>query len=515
MMAAAALTISQFISQITFDSSSWYLALICFGVSLDRLYTYRSFKKHSLFGSEWWIAFGSHFVVIVLLIKVIVGLSHGLSTFIAEIPLWRRGFVDYFLNPEFLFAMIVGVLTWLVSGLFAEILDEMGLDQALIRQEMMAQVQSEKPPARERLQSLVFGLGSILVVITALIRVDIRAFFESPENIVIRDISPLEGGGWSTLLYFMLGLALLSQTQFISLNTRWSLQGVPVQRKLAGRWALYSLVFLLVITLVVSILPTSYSLGLLSTLNIVIQFFVQILSFIVQLIFAGIMFLVSLPYLISGRQPPAPVESSGAPTIPEPVFDLPSEAVSEFPWIELVKSVLFWSIFLGIIIFALVHYLRQHREILEQLRKIPGWKLLEQFWGWLRSFFGGVNQRVSDLIQTGRKRIQARRSSSPIAEIGAFLNVRRLNPRQRIYFFYLALIRRGGEHGLARREAQTPSEYASVLEDALPSVDDDVESITDAFIQARYTRQEIELDDANLVKKYWDRIRRALRRRRD
>jgi hypothetical protein len=489
MLAAASMTLAQLITRLFFDWNPWYLGLICFGVALDRQYTYRTFKKLLLFSSEWVISFGSHLVIIALLVKVIVGVSHGLASFLVEIPLWRRGFVDYFLNIEFVSVLAIAMLTWFISGYFAELLDEMGLDQALIMRDVMAPVHGNQRPARDRLRAFVFGLGSGLVVITALIRVDVRAIFEGSTQLNIFDMPSLAGGGWSTLLYFMLGLALLSQTQFISLNTRWSLQRVPVHRKLAGQWALYSVLFLLIVAVMVSVLPTSYSLGFLSVLNYVIDFVVQIFVFIFQLIFAGLMFLVSLPFLLMGREPPVEAGTPEVPELPEPPLDLPAGmANAPIPWMELLKSLLFWSVFLAILIFSLVHYLRLHREILERLRKIPGWKLLEQFWRWLRGFFGGVNQRVAGLVRAGRDRIRLRRRDSGFDGIGNFLSLRNLTPRQRVYFFYYALIRRGGESGLARRGSQTPLEYASTLEDALPTVDEDVESITDAFLEARYSR---------------------------
>jgi len=62
-------------------------------------------------------------------------------------------------------------------------------------------------------------------------------------------------------------MTLLSQARYITLNTRWYLQKVPVSRSIAGNWALYSVSFLVLIVLVVSVLPTNYSLGLLSVLG--------------------------------------------------------------------------------------------------------------------------------------------------------------------------------------------------------------------------------------------------------
>jgi hypothetical protein len=72
------------------------------------------------------------------------------------------------------------------------------------------------------------------------------------------------------------------------------------------------------------------------------------------------------------------------------------------------------------------------------------------------------------------------------------------------------MVRRGGEQGVARKPSQTPAEYALTLENALPNAGEDIESITDAFVEARYSRRQVDSTKANLVKAIWDRIRRAL-----
>jgi hypothetical protein len=48
------------------------------------------------------------------------------------------------------------------------------------------------------------------------------------------------------------------------------------------------------------------------------------------------------------------------------------------------------------------------------------------------------------------------------------------------------------------------------LEDALPAAREDINSITEAFIQARYSRNEVDSRQAETVRAIWNRIRRAL-----
>jgi hypothetical protein len=75
------------------------------------------------------------------------------------------------------------------------------------------------------------------------------------------------------------------------------------------------------------------------------------------------------------------------------------------------------------------------------------------------------------------------------------------------------MIRRSDQQGLRRKPSQTPSEYAVTLEKDLPSVSEDIDSITKAFVEARYSRHEVNAGKADIVKAIWGRIRRALQNR--
>ena len=92
--------------------------------------------------------------------------------------------------------------------------------------------------------------------------------------------------------------------------------------------------------------------------------------------------------------------------------------------------------------------------------------------------------------------------------------MRSLSTRQKVFFYYHALLRRGDETGLSRSESQTPEEYAAALEKSLPTVENEISLLTDAFSEARYSRHTIKPDDVNHVKNYWEQIRRVFRGKR-
>jgi hypothetical protein len=360
-------------------------------------------KNVAFLSSEWLTGYGTQLVVIVALLKLVTGLVNGPEAFLAEIRGWASHFADYFFAPDFLVALTLVFLIWILGGYFAELLDEMGLEQALILQDTISAA-SDQPPARERLLGLVFSLCTFLVFITGLLRVNLRAILSGASGeTLFFNLPPLAGGGASTLVYFMLGLALLSQTQFMNLNTRWSLARIPVSEKMAGRWALYSLAFLVILAAVASLLPTSYSLGLIAALG----YLFSLIFFVVQLLISLFILLISLPFLLFGQPPP--VTNPVRPQVPFVPKVLEQTAVgAPLAWLELLKSVAFWALLVGILAFAIIQYSRQHREL---LRQFPGWGFLSKAWAWLRDLFTGVKAGLSQAVESGLERLRARRGA--------------------------------------------------------------------------------------------------------
>jgi hypothetical protein len=308
----------------------------------------------------------------------------------------------------------------------------------------------------------------------------------------------------------MFALALLSQSQFINLHAIWGIQRISVSREVAGRWALYTLIFLLLIAGITTLLPTSYSLGVLTVLGYALSILLAVLLLIEQIVVSFILFLFSLPFLLLGAKAPA----QKAPTAQSLQPKIPTQIAPDPAWWEASKTVVFWALLAGILLFALITYLRQHQEILDELKKVRGWSWLVKLWEWLASLFGKVSNGIGQVVEAGRKRLRVRRTDSADWFRAGFLNLRQLDPRQRVYFFYLAFLRRSDESGLPRRLSQTPSEFAASLDSALPAAEPDIDALTAAFIEARYTPKPVEPEKANVVREYWERLKKALRTKR-
>ena len=512
MMAAAGLSISQAGRQI---SSTWqadYLAVIGFLIAIERFYTLRAIKKMSTLSREWVVALSTQWIINLLVIKLMVLLSAGFEVLVAEIPRWQRAFPQSFFNAEYLAAVIFALIIWFFTGALVELLDAMGLNAALIAREVITAERDATPP-RQRLMAIVFGFGAVLMFFTAMARVDLRALFESNLGIVHHNLSPLAAGGAGTLLYFMFALALLSQGNYITLNTRWFLQRVPVSRAMASRWAIYSLAFLLLLILIASILPTSYSLGFLSVMGYLLDLLISFFMLLVGIIMAVLGFIISLPFLLFNRDVPADLPQAPRPTLMAPPPELVTPT-APIPWLELLKSVIFWAIFILVVGYSIVQYLRQHEEVMAALRKFPGWKIISAFWDWISSLFGNLNRGMNRVIAAGKARLRPQVDPTNVSGFSRLLGLRRLSPRQKVYFYYHALLRRGDESGLPRASSQTPQEYAQTLESSLPTIETDIQALTESFNEARYSPHPVDDQKASTVKAYWEHIRQVFRGRR-
>ncbi len=502
LLACAAQTFSSLLGHIYVDWQPWYLGVASFFVALNSLYSYRALKKLEPLSREWLAGLGARWLVILAALRLIIGLSNGLMAFWAELPFWASN-LSVLLPGEFFLAGFVALITWLISDFFAEMLERMGLDQTLLQRELNDPVLNVQRPPRQQIFQLTLSLGTLLVVFVALMRFDLRAALAG--KVVVLDLPPLAGGGASVLLYFMVGLALFSLSQLMELQTRWGLQKIPVSGQLAQQWAQYSLIFLTLLALLVSILPTSYSLGLLTSLGNALNFVFGVLFFIIQVLLGIFVFIVNLPFLIFGRKAPLETITPETPTLPQTLLPAPEivPTVSP-PWLELTKSILFWAVLLVVLALALRQTLRQHPEWM-QFRFLH---FLALFWGWLEKSFKKAGKNLTKMVQQGWERILLRTGQPKNG--GGWINLRKLDPRRKVFFYYQAFLRRSAESGLPRSLSQTPADYASRLESALPESEADIETLTATFIEARYTRRPIEPQRASLAQKIWHRIRKVL-----
>jgi hypothetical protein len=95
-----------------------------------------------------------------------------------------------------------------------------------------------------------------------------------------------------------------------------------------------------------------------------------------------------------------------------------------------------------------------------------------------------------------------------------FIRLRGLSTREQIRYFYLSTVRRAGQRGVERGQSETPLEYASDLKSGWPEVEGEVDDLTDAFLEARYSRKSIGDNRLGRIKQTWKLVRTAVKKRR-
>ncbi|HEX9618249.1 MAG TPA: hypothetical protein VGA03_12625, partial [Anaerolineales bacterium] len=458
MITCFSITVVQVGNRLAPNWDGRYLPWVTLVVSLEAMYTKRATRKLAVLSREWVLYRGAEMVVLLIGVKILLYAIREPGKLLYDLARWPDDFFSTFFSGEYLIAALFVFVIWAFSSSFAEDLAELEGDELLLEDELPVAITTDRVLARQQLVDRVILTGALMVILAAAVRIDLLSEWGFRP--------PIRGSVLNVVAYFMLALALLSQTQFGILRARWTVERTPFNRNMGVRWLVYSLLFLLFLTALAWILPTRYTLGFLSVLQYVIGLFLYAL---VSIWGFGMLFLATLLSLLGFRNVD-PQNAENPPVIPQLPPVSPAEA-APIPWLDALKSIVFWIIFLGVIGFSIHQYLSQNQELLGKLRGLPGLAWLARAWRWLRIWLLGVNHTVSTAVSAGIRRL--RRPERPRSPGGGwgYVNLKRLTPRQRVIFFYLALVRRGGERGLARRSEQTPYEYQETLRAELEGVE--------------------------------------------
>jgi hypothetical protein len=349
----------------------------------------------------------------------------------------------------------------------------------------------------ERLTGHYFTAGGILLLLSGLEQVGLTEVF----NLQRRPITGIVG---NVLLYFVLGLVLLSQVHYERLAARWQVQGVRIPRELAGRWLRYAVVLLGLAGLLAFALPTGYTAG-------VLGFFGQailVLILIAWSILAVIIGLIALPFaflmsLFSGAGAIAP------PVVPPPLPPLAEIVNTPMPpWVDTLRTVAVIVLVTAMVLYIVINYLKDRTGLAAALRKLKVFNFLRRLWAELRHRASGLadSLRASPVVAWLRERLQ--RATLPGR---GYFRLGGASPREQVMFYYLSLLRRARERGFGRQPPQTPHEYEPVLERRLPDAAEDVAALTEAFEQSRYSGHPVEDEAAKAARARWGRVKQAMR----
>ncbi len=532
---------------------SWngiYLAPVGFLTALDGMLAYRRLRHVGFLEKEWLLYRFSEWVMILLLLKVGYYFSQGSQAMAADGYYLTKRMWGSLFSGEFLFSVVVMLIIWLFSNRFAELIVKLEVNQRLLRIEQETGIYELRGEARENLVSTVLVLGTIMILITAIMGVQVQANWrESPF---------LRAGVANLLVFFFLTLFLFSLTQLNLMSTIWIREGLTIRKDLVRSWLLTSAVVILFLAVVAGLLPTGYSMGLLDTLNYLVSGLVAIFSYLI--------FIISAPFFLLIAFLASLFRTSSVDSIqrPEPVLNLPPALIENapLPWLELLKSILFWLVLAGMLAFAIYYYLHENQTLWIGLKRLALFKRLHFFWLWLSGQLRKTNQLIQKQVQQGWQALRARFEGDGLSQTSANIKIRRLSDREKVFFYYQAMLRRSAERGAARQPWQTPYEYLQDLEAehkaqaVMPEMDDtkalgdaqlrrdtrapvesdllgdaqspsenrssdqatpesdwfaDTQELTEYFMHARYSTQSVSSQDANLVKQVWERLRKELR----
>ena len=473
------------------NGSFFLLAMLI--TTVEAIYSYRVlqyYRRHRNSELRYRLAEAT---LLIVLLKILSLLDQPWPGLMAELRLiWQSP--AFIFNTEFYVMILLAGMAW---GAAANTITDF---------ENLYDPYTDSTTTLNNLALRFFGGGVLLVFISGISQWVALAGVDSLVNL---RRPMLNGIIFNVLVYFVLGLVLLGQVNLTTHLVRWRIQEVMVTSGLVKRWAKYGLIFLGISAIIAFLLPTRYSLGLLATAGFVIGFIIRLIVFLVQLL----LLLITLPFtwLLSqlgatelGSEPLPPPQ-------PPPFFDVPPGA--PWPWWEVIRSLIFWLVALGLIGYMLKTYFDDHPELLQHLRQLRLLgrliNLLAQLWqhltGWAKS---GL-----EMLPKLRKITGGSSSGSAPTRPWNWFGLRGQSPRERILNYYLNILSRAEKRGLARTANQTPYEYESNLSQSIPTVEAEIEDVTAMFVQARYSNDTFEENDAALVRIWWQRIRKALRQR--
>ncbi len=438
-------------------------------------------------------------ILLGLVLKAYTELRYGAAAFLDNLLSWPFAFMEYFFTGEFVFNLLLFFLVWLVATLFAVRLHELEHIEDIF---YWSEPQRTYQPVHRKILNYYLTVGLVIVLLVGVMRQDFFVLPAPPPR--------LQNDLLVVLIYFVSGLALLSLAYFIHLRGKWGYEGAHIARDLATRWLFYGGGFLIVLAAAALTLPTNYSLLLLDALRFAILWLFALLQFLTAVLALVVIYLVSSLASLFGREVEVPSE---AETLPRLEDFTPAQPTGGFPFWETLKAILLWGVLLAVVVLALRQYLQANQELAEALRRFAPWRWLAAFWRWLRGGYAAIRRGASVAV---RKTIQRLRAwSAPRLPQGGwqYLNLRQLTPRQRVIFYYLALLRRADEAGIHRQPWQTPLEFSQQLCRELPDNATSVLALTEAFDEARYTAHPVTDQDAGRTRSLWEQMRSALRKR--
>jgi hypothetical protein len=414
-------------------------------------------------------------------------------------------------DATFVIFLLAGVITWERAIGLSRVFNQLALSRSEIAYFDQPALQRKHEPVladrTELLQSYYrqWGIGGVLMGFLATITSFELQFLGQASGgaLDLRNISRLGLAPEmlaALLIYFVGGLWLASQGRMAMMRARWLAEGIEADTDLSRSWYRSSLLVVLVVATVAALLPIGSTAAASHILQAVLLVLVLLANFLLLLISMPIIFLVSLLRGGEGGEE-LQLNLDELLTPPTPAETNETQA--------LVVGTVFWLIVIAISGLAIFFFLRERGVQVEPGRAGQVW---QRFLAWLRSWWAGTTVRVHGFGQDLQARLRRPTGIETPQPPWHFIRLHALSPRDQIRFFYLSTVRRAGQRGVEREGSETPLEYVEELKASWPEADEDVNHLTQAFLEARYSARPIAPDKVQPLKKVWQRVSLLLRR---
>jgi hypothetical protein len=494
MMACFAFILGRAYQWVIQDWQSTGFAVLAFFVALESLILRYSQRKQSKVLYNQLLYTFTEIIFIIIIVKMYSITLDPTTQIWIEIRSWSTSFFPSFFNVGTLLRL-AGVFTiWSFSWLFSFPLNELKEDHDLLAQEILGHSFTDRYEARRGLIRLIFVIGFLMLLIMSMLN---SGLILAPADVSTNYLLI------SLLIYFAASFMLLALNQYALMKARWYLNKIPVNKDLSKQWLLTSFVFILIVIAIIAFLPTGFTVGFRPIAGFLFNLLLIVLSIF--------QFLFSLPFalLSSGRN--TPLESDALENItpqerPE-FFPITNEPTPPIPWLEFIKSAFFWIIFLFVIGFSIYYFIKNKYgfEFFFKNFKIGIW--LKSLWHWLKERVVVFSDTVTATVQKASEEIQVyfKRRSQDLRTMTNLIKT--LPPRQTIIFNYLDWLRWNTKKGITREKSQTPYEFARTCAQINPQAVEPINSFTNLFISARYSKQKITRDHAQTSRKLLNQLK--------
>ncbi len=435
-----------------------------------------------------------------------------------EMRLYLTAPLSFFLVGGFFTTTFVTLVAWYMAVTVGRIFAQMdvGIEEmqfyTLATAEQKAQADNRPIPIgrgelQERYLRLWLFVGMLMVLMAALSTFEVAQFATVERVFDITRLGLRPAMLFALLLYFLAGLWLLSHARLLRLNAQWLADGVGKDAGLERSWQRSSLTLLLLIALAAAFLPIGSTLGISHILRLALNAVLYVAGLIYSAI--GFLFAAALTLLTRNvEQTPSATPQPMPTLVPPPVAPPPA---APNPTFAFIVSSAFWALLIALVVGALLYFLRERGYRLELAQARRAAVTLSHR---LRDLWLRLRRRARVARYTLRERLRGRDAPFDGAPLRPGLRLSRphsLSPREQIRYFYLSTVHRAGEQGVPRADNETPLEYVRSLKEQWPEAQSELDELTQAFVEARYSPQPIDRSAVARVKEEWKRIRERLR----